>query len=93
MNRTQLLLEDDQNLRLREMASRQGKSISEVLRQILNEYFSKLDREAQEEALKALAELDQIRERNVAEYGIYEGNPVDEARQERERQMEDTWKQ
>jgi len=40
MNRAQLLLNDAQDRRLREMAADRGKSISEIVRQILDEYFS-----------------------------------------------------
>jgi plasmid stability protein len=93
MNRAQLLLDDTQDRRLREMASREGKSISEVVRQILDDYFAKQDRREQEEALKALEELGQIREKAASEYGVYEGDPVNEAREERIRQVEDSWKQ
>lgn len=92
MNRAQLLLDEAQDRRLREMASRQGKSISEIVRQILDEYFAQQDRKEQEEALAALAELDQIREKATAEYGVYGGEPVHEAREERERQVEEAWK-
>lgn len=92
MNRAQLLLDDEQDRRLREMAAREGKSLSEVFRRILDEYFAWQDRTAQDKALNALIKLDQIREA-AAEYGVYEGEPVNEARDERERQMEDVWKQ
>lgn len=93
MHRTQLLLDDAQNRRLREMAARKGKSISEVLRQILAEYFAWKEQEEKQEALQALRELDRLREGLAARYGIYEGEPVQEIREERERQTEDTWKQ
>ncbi|MGC8857191.1 MAG: ribbon-helix-helix protein, CopG family [Anaerolineae bacterium] len=92
MHRTQLLLNDEQDHRLRHMAIREGKSISEVVRQILDEYFAEQDRKAQMEALEALKGLDRIREA-TAQYGVYVGDPVNEAREERERQMEDVWHQ
>lgn len=93
MHRTQLLLDDAQNRRLREMAARKGKSISEVLRQILAEYFAWKEQEEKQEALQALRELDRLREGLATRYGIYEGEPVQEIREEREHQIEDTWKQ
>lgn len=92
MHRTQVLLSDDQNQRLREKTRREGKSLSEVLRQILDEYFANQDRKAQMEALKALKGLDQIREA-TAQNGIYTGDAVTEVREERERQMKEIWQQ
>jgi plasmid stability protein len=93
MNRTQLLLDDEQDRRLREMAARQNKSLSETLRQILDEYFAEQDRRTREEALKTLDKLDRIREEATAKYGLFEGEPVHEAREERQRQAEDVWEQ
>ncbi len=90
--RTQLLLDDEQNRRLREMAAREGKSLSEVVRNILDEYFAWQERRAQEEKLNLLQALDRIRER-TAQQGDYEGDLVNEAREERDAEMEDVWRQ
>lgn len=92
MHRTQLLLNDEQNQRLREMAIQKGQSISEVVRQILEAYFAEQDRREQMEALEALKGLDQIREAG-SQYGVYVGDPVNEIREERERHMEEVWQQ
>lgn len=92
MKRVQILLSNEQDRRLREIVP-QGKSISEVVRQILDAYFAEQDRRVQENALKALAELDRIRQKVAEQYGVYEGDLVNEARLERESQMEDVWKQ
>ncbi len=92
MHRTQLLLTDEQNQRLRKITKREGKSLSEVVRQILDEYFASQDRKAQIEALEALKKLDQIREA-TAQDGMYEGNAVNEAREARERQIKEIWQQ
>lgn len=92
MSRNQLILGNAHDRRLREIAYREGKSISEVVRQILDEYFAEKDRQAREEALQALAGLDGIREA-TARYGVYEGDPINEAREERDRETEDVWKQ
>jgi hypothetical protein len=92
MSRNQLILDNAHDRRLREIAYREGKSISEVVRQILDEYFAEKDRQAREEALKALDGLDRIREAS-ARYGVYEGDLVNEAREERLREMENVWKQ
>jgi len=92
MNRTQLLLDDTQDRRLREMAAQRGKSISEIVRQILDEYFYWQDRQAREENLRALQALNHIRE-ETAQHGVYEGDPVNQARQERDAEMEEIWQQ
>jgi hypothetical protein len=89
--RTQLLLNDEQNRKVRELASSEGKGISETIRAIIDEYFSWKESVERKEALEALAELDRIRARTL---GAYEGDPVAEARKEREEAMEDVlWKQ
>lgn len=92
MSRNQLILDNVHDRRLREIARREGKSISEVVRQILDEYFAEKDRQAREEALRALEGLDKIREA-TARYGVYEGDLINEAREERDRETEDVWKQ
>lgn len=42
---------------------------------------------------QVLAELRRIRERNAARWGVYPGDPVGEAREERMRQMEEACRQ
>ncbi len=92
MNRAQVLLDDTQARRLRELAAREGKSLSEIVRQILDEYFAWQDHRSQHENLRALQALDQIREK-TAQRGMYEGDPVNQARQERDAEMENIWQQ
>lgn len=92
MNRAQLLLNDAQDRRLREMAADRGKSISEIVRQILDEYFSWQDSQVQEKNLRILQALDHIRE-ETAQHGVYEEDPVNQARQERDEENEDLWRQ
>ncbi|NPV86274.1 MAG: ribbon-helix-helix protein, CopG family [Anaerolineae bacterium] len=90
--RTQLLLDTAQVRRLREMAAREGKSISEIVRQILDEHFAERERMAQEKRFETLRKLDKIREA-TAKYGAYKGDPVNDARNEREAESEDVWRQ
>jgi hypothetical protein len=92
MKRSQVILDEDNDRRLRELAAREGKSISEIVRQILDEYFAERERKAREEALEVLRALDQIREQ-TARHGVYEGDPVNEARDERDAEIEDVWRQ
>jgi hypothetical protein len=93
MIRTQILLLPEQDRNLREAAALQGKSISEVVRDILDAYFAEQQRQKREAALQALAELEQIRNTIAEEVGVYQGDPLNEARQEREKQQEAVWKQ
>ncbi len=92
MKRSQVILDDDNDRRLRELAAREGKSISEIVRQILDAYFAERERKEREKALEVLRTLDQIREQ-TARYGVYEGDPVNEARDERDAEVEDVWRQ
>jgi hypothetical protein len=92
MIRTQILLEPKQDRLLREAAALQGKSLSEVVRDILNAYFVDQERQKLEAGLKALAELDRIRNQIAEQVGGYDGDPVSEVRQEREQQQEALWK-
>ncbi len=91
--RAQVMLDPEDYRRLQSLASEQGKSLSETIREAVLRYLEEQERLEQEKFLKSLEEMRQIRERNAARYGIYKGDLVNEAREERERQMEDVWDQ
>lgn len=93
MIRAQILLEPEQDRNLREVAASQGKSISEVVRDILNAYFAEQERRKLEAGMQALAELDRIRNQIAEQVGVYHGDPLSEIRQERDEQLESVWKQ
>ena len=80
--RVQILLEPRQHTALKKAAKRANKSMSELMRQITDEYLSRNIPDQEDEVLQALNNMKQIRERQP----VYEGNPVAEARKERERQ-------
>jgi len=89
--RAQLLLRPSQHQRLREIAEREGKSISEVARGVIHRGLESMTED--EDALRAhqdaaLGKLRAIRETVRAEYGVFEGNLVAEARQDREEGLE-----
>ncbi len=89
--RAQLLLQPSQHQRLREIAEREGKSISEVARLVIHRGLESMTED--EDALRsrqaaALGKLRAIRETVRDEYGVFEGNLVAEARQDREEGME-----
>lgn len=81
--RVQILLESHQHTALKKAAKQANKSMSELVRQITDEYLSRNTSEQEDEVLLALDNLRQIRERQVT----YQGDPVAEARKEREHQQ------
>jgi len=81
--RVQILLEPRQHTALKKAARRANKSMSELLRQITDEYLARNTADQEDEVFQALDSLKQIRERQT----IYEGDPVAETRYERERQQ------
>jgi predicted DNA-binding protein len=98
MVRAQILLTLKQRERLERLARREGRTLSDVARRALDAGLDALegcDEQARRRQKEALAELDHIRARaRVRErYGVYEGDLVAEAREERERQQEQVWKE
>jgi Arc/MetJ-type ribon-helix-helix transcriptional regulator len=91
--RAQILLEQTQHDSLRELATAEGRSVSDVVREAVTEYLVDHGKERQrQKALDALARLSELREELVAEYGIYEGDLLAEAREERDADMERVWR-
>jgi predicted SpoU family rRNA methylase len=91
--RAQVMLEPEDYERLLSLANEQKKSLSETIREVVLRYLDELERQEQEQFRKSLEELRRIREENAARYGVYQGDLINEVREERERQMEDVWKQ
>ncbi len=91
--RTQLLLEAEQHRALADIAQREGRSISEIVREIVAQYL--VEQEQEERArreIEALEELTRIRKSLQEQYGLYQGNPLDDVRTEREAEMERVWR-
>ena len=89
--RAQLLLQPSQHQRLREIAEREGKSISEVARGVIHrglEAMTEDEDSRRSHQAAALGKLRAIRETVREEYGVFEVNLVAEARQDREEGME-----
>jgi len=83
--RVQVLLEPRQHAALMLAAKRAKKSVSELVRDVMEQYFTEND-----EMLEALEILSsQIQ----AKQGVYHGDPVNEARAEREARMDEVLKQ
>jgi len=87
--RAQVILDKHDLERLQYVAQKQGRTLSEAIREAVVRYLEACEQQELQEFLSAMAELRQIREKNAARYGVYEGDPIGEAREERERQMED----
>jgi plasmid stability protein len=87
--RAQLLLEPEQHQALAKIAEQEGRSISDLVREILRQHLLERDREAQKlNALRAIEELAQIRERLREEHGVYQTDPLAEVRAERDQEMD-----
>ncbi len=89
--RLSLLLPTELRERLARYAARQGISKSEAVRRALDAGLTVLERPDLpdlDEQLKALAAMRRFREEMRASYGVYQGDLVAEAREERERQMD-----
>ena len=88
MHRAQILLYPEQHSALSEIAKREDRSLSDLVREILGEYLVERTEDARlQRELEALDELRQIRERIEQRYGVYQGDLLAEVRAERDRQL------
>ena len=91
--RTQVLLEREQHESLQQLAAAAGRSMSEVIREAVAVYLVDHSKEwRKRQALDAIARLSELRQQLVEEYGIYEGDLLAEAREERDADMERVWR-
>ena len=96
MHRAQLLLEPELYHRLKEIARRERRSISDVARNFIREGMrtsENLPDEKLQLELAALDRLNQIRDEIREQHGVYTGDLVNEVREERIRQMEEVERQ
>jgi len=92
LQRTQILLEPEQHQALTEIAQREGRSLSDLLREIAAEYLARQDQDERlQEALQAIDALTKIRKQIEAEHGACATDLLAEVRAEREQDMERTW--
>ncbi|MBP8949187.1 MAG: ribbon-helix-helix protein, CopG family [Candidatus Promineofilum sp.] len=86
--RTQVLLEQTQHDSLRELATAEGRSVSEVVREAVAEYLVERNREVQKQyTLTVLAELAEIREAIRRESGEFPEELILNDRAEREEEL------
>ena len=93
MFRVQILLEPELHKVLAEIAERENHSISDVVHGILRDYLiSRQETHRLEREVEALERLRQIREEGRKRYGVYHGGLIAEAREERDQDIEQTWR-
>ncbi len=91
--RAQILLEPEQHAALVEIAQSENRSISDLVREILRQWLDqKDDRQLWDQRMIAVNRLAQIRERIQQQYGIYKGDLLEEARAERDEDMDRAWR-
>ena len=93
LHRAQLLLESEQHEALAEIAKQEGRSISDLVREIVRRFLSERAQETQIfSALQAIDRTTEIRTRLLDEHGIYQGDPQAEIRAEWEEEVERVWR-
>ena len=93
LHRAQLLLESEQHEALADIAKQEGRSISDLVREIVRHHLAERAREAQSfTALQAVEQLTQIRATLREEHGIYQGDFLAEVRAEWEKDAERVWR-
>jgi len=92
LHRAQLLLESEQHQALAKIAEQEGRSISDLVREIVRQHLAERREQAQQlTTLEAIERLIQIRARLQEEYGMYRGDLLAEVRAEWEEDVERTW--
>jgi predicted DNA-binding protein len=95
MYRMQILLKPEQRERLERVAKREGRTFSDTARRALEEGLRLMESDSDlvwDRRLEALRFLDGLRKQIQEEKGIYQGDLVNEARTDRENQIEQTWR-
>ena len=91
--RAQLLLESEQHQALAEIAEQEGRSISDLLREIVRQHLAERNRQTENlNALHAIERLTQIRAKVQKEHGMLRGDPLAEARAEWDEDIERIWR-
>jgi predicted DNA-binding protein len=92
--RAQILLEPEQHRTLVELAEKEGRSISEIVREIIGQYLVEREQATQlQREMQALATLTQIRRQIEQKHGVYQGDLLAEIRAEREQEFDRVWSQ
>lgn len=87
--RAQILIEQEQHQTLVEMAENQDKSISQIVREILQRYLREFERENKlNKELTALEKLVSNRQQLQQQYGFLNEDLLEEVREERQKELE-----
>lgn len=90
--RAQILLKPEQHHVLTEIARQQGRSLSDLVREIVREHLAQRDRETRlQQELDAIDALAQIRRQVQETHGTYVADLLGEVRAEREQDVEQVW--
>jgi predicted DNA-binding protein len=95
MYRMQILLKPEQRERLERVAKREGRTFSDTARRALEAGLRVMEGDSNlvwDRRLEALRFLDGLRKQIQDERGVYQGDLVNEARVEREAQIEQAWR-
>ncbi len=95
MYRMQLLVKPEQRKRLERVARREGRTFSDTARRALEEGLRVMEGDSEsvwEQRLEALEFLNGLRKQIQDERGVYQGDLINEARAERDSQIETVWR-
>lgn len=85
---SQILLESEQYQKLAQMATNQGRTISEVAQEIVRLGLESFEARQKAHPMEILERLNQRRLEDYRKHGIYPGDIVAEVRAEREKQID-----
>jgi hypothetical protein len=92
--RAQILLEPEQHRTLADIAEKEGRSISEVVREIVGQYLVEREQETQlQKEMQAIEALTKIRRQIEQKHGVCRRDLLAESRAEREQDFERIWNQ
>ncbi len=91
--RAQILLEYEQHSTLVDIAEQESRSLSELIRLIVDEWLAKrADARVWDERLKSVERMAVIREQVEKSYGVYTGDLVKESREAQEHDEDRIWR-
>ena len=90
--RAQILLEPEQHQALTDIAQHEGRSISDLVREIVRQHLAQREQADRRQAeMQAIQELTQIRKQLQRQHGVYQVDLLTEVRAEREQDVERVW--
>ncbi|MCX8061787.1 MAG: hypothetical protein N3D16_04330 [Anaerolineales bacterium] len=89
--RMQMMIEKQDQIKLQQIARTQGTSVSEILRKLVKTYLDEQHRAEVERFQAMLEQVEEIRQRNAARYGVYSGDLLRAVREEHEREKDEQW--